>query len=384
MAKNGDIGIYRIINNINGHSYIGKGATIEARWQRHKENARKGKKTHLYNAIRFYGWEKFTFEKILILGENNSKILNCMERSFIQEFHTFYLDPEYKGGYNETPGGDGGALHGEALNSMRENLMGRVPWNKNKPWSQETKEKMRLSHLGKLLTSEQKEKIGQAHRGMKRPPETGLRISIALKGKPRPLQRGKPSGMAGKIQSEDARRKISESNKGKHSAPRGSMPEEQKQRIRESWTDKARIAASERAKNQKKTTGWHHSEEAKQKMSLAKKGKPATNRGIARTQAQKENDRIVKLKAYLKRGRPCIKCTHCDTDKSQYFVSTNEVAIRLVGITGAMTTVQHLLDNPEWVSPKPKSRVWKFLKDYRFEYCSQNELLMNRPELLPI
>jgi hypothetical protein len=73
------------------------------------------------------------------------------------------------------------------------------------------------------------------------------------------------------------------------------------------WTEEAKAAAAERSKIQPKIIGWHHTDEAKQKMSEAKKGKPATNLGVPRIDTMKENDRIVALKRYLKRGRQCIK-----------------------------------------------------------------------------
>jgi group I intron endonuclease len=189
------------------------------------------------------------------------------------------------------------------------------------------------------------------------------------------------SGMKGRKHSETTKQKISENNKGKHSISRGSKTKEQKQRQSEAWTSEMRQAAAERARTQSKTTGWHHSDETKQKMSNAKKGKPATNKGIPRTKSQKELDRIIKLKTYLKKKRYCIKCTHRESSKIRYFVSANEAAIQLTGLAGAMTTVQKIINDPNWVSPKPRSKAWQLLRYWKIEYCSQFELLEHREEL---
>jgi group I intron endonuclease len=190
-----------------------------------------------------------------------------------------------------------------------------------------------------------------------------------------------PSGMKGKCQTNEARRKMSENNKGKHSVPRGPMSEDQKQKIRNGWTEEARLMAAERARNQSKSIGWHHSEEAKKKMSECKKGIPAANKGVPRTESQKDIDRLVKLKKYLERDKLCIKCIHLLLHDIKYFVSANEAAVQLTGMSGAMTIVQYLLTDPLWKSPKFKSKAWQILKNYKVEYCSQEELLDHRPEL---
>lgn len=58
--------IYRITNTINGKVYIGQ--TIQKnpkmRWYDHLSHARRGTKSHLYDSIRKYGVEAFTWEVI--------------------------------------------------------------------------------------------------------------------------------------------------------------------------------------------------------------------------------------------------------------------------------------------------------------------------------
>jgi group I intron endonuclease len=315
-------GVYKITNRINGKIYIGQSINIESRWNAEKWHGKteSSNSQAIIRAIRRYGLNSFDFE---IVEETSVNQLDEREKYWI----TFFDSYNPTKGYNATFGGQNG------------------------------------------------------HGGIKRPPETGQRISKALKGKSRPSMHGKPSGMSGKKHSEEVRQKMSKSGRGKHSNPRGKMPEDQKQKIREGWTDESRLAASERAKQQNHSGGWHHSDETKQKMSNAKKGKPATNKGIPRTKAQKELDRIIKLKTYLKRKRDCIKCTHRESSEIRYFVSANEAAIQLTGLTGAMTTVQKVINDPNWISPKPKSKAWQLLKDWKIEYCFQSELLEHRKEL---
>jgi group I intron endonuclease len=86
--------IYRITNVVNSKFYIGKTSkTVQERFQRHCYNHQK-QNTHLYNAMRKYGVDKF---KIEILEETN--LANEREIYWIET-----LQPHY----NMTMGGDGG------------------------------------------------------------------------------------------------------------------------------------------------------------------------------------------------------------------------------------------------------------------------------------
>ena len=188
-----------------------------------------------------------------------------------------------------------------------------------------------------------------------------------------------PSGMKGQKHSDEARRKISEANKGKHSNLRGPMSEEQKQKIRNGWIEDAKKAAAERAKTQPKSTGWHHSDTAKQKMSEAKKGKPAANKDLPRTEAQKINDRIIALKRHLAKGKPCLRFTDTQGD-IKYFVSEFEASIQLTGEFGPATLIVRMTDNPVYIPTKKSSLGWRTIQGCRFDTCSQAELLEHRPE----
>ena len=93
------IGIYKITNNLNGHSYIGQSIHIEHRWQEHKSQYNWERKPNkpLYLAFSKYGIENFTFE---VLEECESNKLNIKEKEWIEHYDT------YKNGYNQTCGGE--------------------------------------------------------------------------------------------------------------------------------------------------------------------------------------------------------------------------------------------------------------------------------------
>ena len=98
-------GIYKIVNDINGHIYIGKSKNIENRWNSHKSSSketsdRSDKNTPIHAAIRKYGIENFHYEIIELCPENE---LNEKERYWIN-YYDSYNRRDY---YNLTPGGDG-------------------------------------------------------------------------------------------------------------------------------------------------------------------------------------------------------------------------------------------------------------------------------------
>lgn len=91
------IGIYKIQNLINGKIYIGQSVHVKTRFNQHKAEARNGNNRPLYNAIRKYSIENFSFE---IIEECSQESLDEREIYWIQYFNSF------KNGYNLTPGGN--------------------------------------------------------------------------------------------------------------------------------------------------------------------------------------------------------------------------------------------------------------------------------------
>lgn len=97
------IGIYMYTNRLDGKRYIGKSTDIEARRQKHLRNAKDGRESYFYNALRKYGLKQFDFE---VLEECSEEELNEREKHYIDLYNTLYPN-----GYNLTPGGDGGDVY---------------------------------------------------------------------------------------------------------------------------------------------------------------------------------------------------------------------------------------------------------------------------------
>jgi len=91
--------IYRVVNNINNKVYIGKSKDYNHRWLEHKNNAVRGKQHPLYDAIRKYGINNFTFE---VLFETTEDLVDDQEKSLIEVLSKYPI------GYNLAEGGTGG------------------------------------------------------------------------------------------------------------------------------------------------------------------------------------------------------------------------------------------------------------------------------------
>lgn len=98
------IGIYKITNQINNKVYIGQSVNIRKRFNGHKFAARNGENTHLYNAMRDYGIENFSFE---ILEECSKEQLDDREIYWIEYYHS----TDKAKGYNVSKGGKGFSLY---------------------------------------------------------------------------------------------------------------------------------------------------------------------------------------------------------------------------------------------------------------------------------
>lgn len=99
------IGIYKIENKINGKIYIGQSINIKIRWQQHEREANSNRRSApLYNALRKYGIDNFTFE---VLEECPQEMLN--EREIFWIAHYKSNDRDF--GYNVLAGGQNGILY---------------------------------------------------------------------------------------------------------------------------------------------------------------------------------------------------------------------------------------------------------------------------------
>jgi len=112
--------VYRVTNQRNGKVYIGKTAkTIHIRWDEHQSQALHGGSYYFHRAIRKYGPDAFKVE-ILYTAKTVGE-LNAMETFFIVLHQSF----ESENGYNQTMGGEGGAMNATALAKMVASKLGK-------------------------------------------------------------------------------------------------------------------------------------------------------------------------------------------------------------------------------------------------------------------
>jgi group I intron endonuclease len=196
--------IYVVTNKTNGKQYVGQTCKgFEKRWIKHLDCARRGLGHKFPNALRKYGKDGFTHE--IVATAETVEWSNYLERMWI-----LLLDSVRKG-YNTTEGGEGfrGDLNPNRLNPRRgkdnpnfgkvlppetrerisKSLMGRFPGEKNPffgkshtpemvqffsesqkgkkthPPSDETREKIRQSMLGRTFAPETLEKMRNAKLG---------------------------------------------------------------------------------------------------------------------------------------------------------------------------------------------------------------------------
>lgn len=133
--------IYMHKNKINGKMYIGQ--TCQTLEQRAQSNGIHYKPcTVFYRAIQKYGWNNF--EHIILKDNLTLNEANYWEEYYIKFYHTWVDDPICNG-YNLKQGGC------------------------NRQLSQVTKDKIRLSHIGKKASNETKRRKSEAVTGAKNP-----------------------------------------------------------------------------------------------------------------------------------------------------------------------------------------------------------------------
>ena len=211
--------IYKLTSPV-GKVYIGKAANVKKRWNAHYNESLKNRyQTHLYRAIRLYGWD--AFQKEIIDTVETKEEANQKEIYWIALYHSF---EDHEKGYNETPGGDGGKtlshpwnygkkfgpqskerkehqsqVMKERYSKMPHPTKGRPAWNKGKtgaqeawnkgmknqyhigPASEETKRKLREKRASQIITEETKQKISASLMGRKQSEETKKKRIESLK-----------------------------------------------------------------------------------------------------------------------------------------------------------------------------------------------------------
>lgn len=207
-------GIYKITNLANKKLYIGKAINIENRWKKHLTEFRNNKHNnkHLQASwnkyTKLYGEEIFKFEIILQCHED---ILNDSEEYFI----SYYNTTDNRFGYNKTSGGDGISNYkhsDEAKEKIRQTSIGRK-------LSDEHKNKLLAAITGRVKSEEELQKLSIAAKGRKISDWHKQQLINSTKGKPFSESHRKNLSQAckGRIISEKQRRDISNTLKGRPS-----------------------------------------------------------------------------------------------------------------------------------------------------------------------
>jgi len=168
-------GIYCITNTINGKKYIGQSINIKRRFTQHKravEKKKKGECFVMHRSMAKNGLDKFTFE--VLLYTTDREYMNLMEQKCIEKFNTLHPN-----GYNLNTGGQCPLAISDI---SRQKMLGRTPWNKGVPMTEEQKIKLSKAKKGKpgrkgfTLSEEQKKKHSEFMKG-RVPPNKGVPMS---------------------------------------------------------------------------------------------------------------------------------------------------------------------------------------------------------------
>jgi len=276
--------IYKITNEINGKGYIGKSKRPEKRMQEHF-NRRKYENFAIHHAIKKYGKDNFRFE---IIAETTKEEVDELEIKLIAEHKTFITEH----GYNETRGGDGGIMSEDVRKKISETLK-------------------RKYANGEIKIPEKSE-------------EGRRRISEAKMGN---------SWNKGRVFTEEHRKNLSKSSKGKKKRPR---TEEEKKRqsilLKTKYASGELVAKScseeQKEKLRQLHTGKKHTEETKLKMSLAQKGiskgpfteshrEAISKAHFGKKLSEETKQKISEIHKGKSKPQIEVKCPHCSKSGGQ-------------------------------------------------------------------
>lgn len=180
-----DATIYKIINDLNDKIYVGQTwQTIEERFKRHCAEARweNTKKMPIVLAIKKYGHCHFQIIELEKLIAPTQEYVDQREVHWAKVLNS--LAPN---GYNLKVGGAAGLLSEITKKRISEG-------NKGKKASPETKEKLRLSHMGHVVKESTKKKLSEINTGKVLSYDHKEKISRSNFGKTRTaLQRSRMS-----------------------------------------------------------------------------------------------------------------------------------------------------------------------------------------------
>lgn len=141
--------IYVIQNTVTHKLYVGLTKNPKRRWKGHRTNANTGrKKNRLYDAMRSYGNDTFTFT---VIEEYDTPEACAEAECFWIEFFRSW-DPAF--GYNLNHGGSLGLPTLETRRKMSEAAKRRGPNNKGRKFSEKAKANMRAAAAQRGANSE--------------------------------------------------------------------------------------------------------------------------------------------------------------------------------------------------------------------------------------
>jgi group I intron endonuclease len=163
--------IYIITNTANGKFYIGKAKNLNRRWNGHKRTVQNKEYRHpLYDSMRKYGTDKFTFE---VLEKCNYTDLDNRERYWIAK-----LKPVY----NLTEGGEGGDTFTKKPNHMKDITRKKLSEAaKKKAQDPEYRKKLSEAAKKKAQDPEYRKKLSEAAKKNAQDPEYIKKVSEGVK-----------------------------------------------------------------------------------------------------------------------------------------------------------------------------------------------------------
>lgn len=262
--------LYAVENLITHQKYYGiTSLSVEERWQKHRYSYKTEKKKNdcpkFYNSIRKYGEENF--KVILLESSLDSQYIENLEIEKISN------DPNC---LNISSGGGG--------------MTCNYGWKHSPETIQKLKEKT-PPMLGKKHSEETKKKISESQKGLQVGEKNGMcgKTHSEEWKRERSIQMLQNNPMKGKTHTEDARNKISASRKGKPSFISGMKMwndgNDEKYSFEcpgEGWKmgSLKTLSAEHIEKLRLINTNKQFSDETKEKMSKAKKGKPSNVKGM--------------------------------------------------------------------------------------------------------
>ena len=178
------IGIYKITSPT-GKIYIGQSIDIQRRFNEYKSNKGCSVATRLYHSLKKYGFENHTTE---ILIECDVSELNDKEIYFIEKYLSFNTEH----GMNLHSGGNSHKVSDETREKLRLSHLGQPAWNKGIKRTEEQKKAQSEKMKGRKASDETKLKMSIARKGRKHTEETKKKLSQAKVGE-KNINFGKPA-----------------------------------------------------------------------------------------------------------------------------------------------------------------------------------------------